>query len=139
MNKIQAKRNIKLAEALESGEFKQGKGCLRYRDLQDGEDYFCCLGVACQLYREKASFSLWAENIVHANLLFMGKENYPPQNVVDYYGWDGTSPKIVIGKKSNSAAEFNDTGKSFKLIAKGFRRLAEQVLKPIKKGKEKAK
>lgn len=35
---------LKWIEALESGEYKQGKGQLR-----DGDQY-CCLGVACDVY-----------------------------------------------------------------------------------------
>jgi hypothetical protein len=37
----------KWVEALRSGEFKQGEAYLHTRD--NGEDYYCCLGVACVL------------------------------------------------------------------------------------------
>lgn len=36
-------------EALRSGEYEQTNGALRY------EDKFCCLGVACDLYRKHGS------------------------------------------------------------------------------------
>ena len=37
----------KWVEALESGKFKQGTGFLCQRKVVDGEEEFCCLGVAC--------------------------------------------------------------------------------------------
>jgi hypothetical protein len=37
----------KWIEALRSGRFKQGRGSLR-----DAHDNHCCLGVACELFRE---------------------------------------------------------------------------------------
>jgi hypothetical protein len=38
--------------ALRSGEYKQGR-----RRLQDGEDSYCCLGVACKLVIKNPSYS----------------------------------------------------------------------------------
>lgn len=44
-----SKRGLDLwTEALESGEYKQGEGYLRKRN-PDGEETFCCLGVACEV------------------------------------------------------------------------------------------
>lgn len=38
----------KWVEALESGEYQQGEGYLT--QIEDGKEFHCCLGVACQLY-----------------------------------------------------------------------------------------
>ena len=40
-------------EALESGEWKQGKGYLKRK--QGGEDHYCCLGVATALFKPQSS------------------------------------------------------------------------------------
>ncbi len=44
------------AEALRSGKYKQGKGCLAYKE-EDGEHH-CCLGVACEHHEEKLSIEI---------------------------------------------------------------------------------
>lgn len=35
--------------SLRSGEFLQGRGCLRATDDLDGKDYYCSLGILCNL------------------------------------------------------------------------------------------
>lgn len=40
------------ADALRSGKYRQGQGALREKDPAGGADKFCCLGVACDVYRE---------------------------------------------------------------------------------------
>lgn len=47
----------KWVDALLSGEFKQGKGSLRRDDI-DGKRY-CCLGVACELFRRETGRGSW--------------------------------------------------------------------------------
>jgi hypothetical protein len=37
-------------EALRSGKYRKAKGQLHY--TEKGKDYFCCFGIACQLYQE---------------------------------------------------------------------------------------
>jgi len=49
MNKPFIKRWIK---ALRSGKYKQGYGTLHNIDLDTGEEYFCCLGVAANISRK---------------------------------------------------------------------------------------
>jgi hypothetical protein len=43
----------KWVDALRSGRFKQGRGSLRY------DDSYCCLGVACQVYKEETGEGKW--------------------------------------------------------------------------------
>lgn len=44
----------KWVEALESGDFRQGTGRLRC-----GGDHYCCLGVACEIYRRETGKGEW--------------------------------------------------------------------------------
>lgn len=46
----------KWLDALRSGDYKRGRFSLR-RITDDGESLFCCLGVACDLYREEVGGS----------------------------------------------------------------------------------
>ena len=48
---------IKWAEALESGEFNQAKSQLR-----DSNGY-CCLGVACEVFRRETGKGVWIESV----------------------------------------------------------------------------
>jgi hypothetical protein len=43
---------IKWIQALESGTYTQGEGCLTLIS-SEGESSHCCLGVACQLYQDE--------------------------------------------------------------------------------------
>lgn len=40
-------------EALRSGEYKQGLAKLKSINPNNGEEYYCCLGVLCDLYRKE--------------------------------------------------------------------------------------
>jgi len=44
------------ADALDSGEYRQGTG--RLRKMDDGESY-CCLGVLCELHRRETKNGEW--------------------------------------------------------------------------------
>jgi hypothetical protein len=46
-----------LVDALCSGEYEQNMGSLRYNDK------FCCLGVACDVYRKPAQSAYWEDNV----------------------------------------------------------------------------
>lgn len=85
--------------ALRSGKYQQGLGCLRSLG-----DKFCCLGVLCDLGREKA----WVRG----------------SGAFFYHGHDGTLPEIVrdtvgLGYSDTIALmRLNDReGKSFEEIA----------------------
>lgn len=95
-------------EALESGEFKQGKGCL----LEDGK--YCCLGVACELLSRKR---LLPRNGVNGWIDLSAL----PQKAQDLLGIS-----TVGHYRRTSLATLNDRGKSFKQIAKLIRRLTQE-------------
>ena len=48
----------KWVEALRSGEYKQGVGCL----YDSRHDKYCCLGVACKVYEKETGDNLGADS-----------------------------------------------------------------------------
>jgi hypothetical protein len=115
MTRIEAERNIALAEALESGKYKQGLS----GDLRRTNDAYCCLGVACDLYSpdgwQPHSFA-YSHN---------GHTGWPAPEVASYFAWAERNPQLKLGSEDNSASFWNDIAQaSFTEIAKGFRALA---------------
>lgn len=111
----------KWLKALESGKFKQGKMALR--STSDG---FCCLGVACELFKNK--------NV----RVVRREENY------SYNGSAGAAPPFVsralalidtLGTQADyqsSLAELNDSGKQFGTIAKLIRANPANYFKAVR-------
>jgi len=68
--------NLKLikewVKALRSGEYTQGEKALR-----DTENNFCCLGVLCDITKEKLNleWKLWAHGLTGEETYCMGEEN----------------------------------------------------------------
>ena len=139
MTDEQKARNIKLAEALESGWYKQ----TRYT-LKSGDSY-CCLGVACELYRLATGDGVWREpepiqyddqgrpincfNDVGESGFLLKNGDYragkAPGSVAAYYGWKDGDPELTIGKQVDNASAYNDVDRRpFPDIAQGFRNLA---------------
>lgn len=115
--------------ALESGQYKQGRHCLRSND-----DKFCCLGVLCDLYAKEHNETIWEkiwEKIwdIRSNLpyRFLGQTLYLPEQVKmwaeikneygDFLGSDGLM----------SLSEMNDDGKDFYTIAKEIKEHWEEL------------
>lgn len=108
-------RRKKWADALRSGKYEQGKGCLR------NYEHFCCLGVACDLYMNETSDGEW---IPYQQKIgrYSFKEHFGavPDQVMEYFGL-----KNEFGLLKNSQgktwittlADVNDDGASFKKIA----------------------
>src|SRR5688572_668760 len=57
----------KWVEALRSGEFQQGKDSLRPKP-----DAFCCLGVACEVFRRETGKGEWAA--IHSDMTFVASD-----------------------------------------------------------------
>lgn len=119
MNEFQA-RNQLLVDALNSEEFKQTKRALRT------DDGFCCLGVACEIYRRTTGLGKWDFKEVQWCIRFKsasGANGYtsPPREVSNWYGW---GPAIWIGDSLTNqgrAEVWNDTlDANFKDIAHMF-------------------
>lgn len=110
-------------EELRSGKYRQGKGVLHQTTEAEGEDEFCCLGVACKLYVEEHPDSLQVE--VSSSGAYPGAVRYGeglailPEVV---RGWLGLKTKTGEYHKTpvttTSLSAQNDQGLSFKKIAK---------------------
>ncbi len=127
----------KWINALTSGKYKQGKGCLR-----DNQDSFCCLGVLTDL-AAKEGIVEWTKNPNVSNGLFSVKEaakniygndvdvyekDALPEEVMKWAGLDDSNPMIEEIEKDGfdeeesnytiaSLASANDGGMTFKEIA----------------------
>lgn len=92
-------------EALRSGDYKQGKGCLHPK-----EDTYCCLGVLTDLFiKENPNFT-WVWNVedecfsnydhfIHAGEEFLREE---------VVGWAGLDDSCPVSKDGTALADYND-------------------------------
>lgn len=104
--------------ALRSGEYKQAGGGLR-----PTKDTFCCLGVLCDIQRRE-DHGQWRRENGSGEFMFIGNgrtfEGEPatgvlPLGTCEWAGLpDNGDPKL---DKRNTAANLNDSGKSFNYIA----------------------
>lgn len=93
--------------ALESGEYEQGKGVLK------GGEKYCCLGVACKLL---ADMNLIPKKKWY-QLGFMPNKAARILGIADSGSYNGGTNALYID---------NDQGKKFKTIAKMIRKLYKQ-------------
>jgi hypothetical protein len=108
--------------ALESGEYKQGRGQLYDATNQQ----YCCLGVLCALFIKhgptEAAWDLMDRgDKVEGGLYFGGGEpvNYltlPPE-VQDWAGLEGENPAVRITGGKTGLTQLNDSGATFERIA----------------------
>lgn len=93
----------KWIEALQSGDYKQAKGC-----LNDGKG-MCCLGVLTDLYVKEHDDG-WhsADGIEYALASEMDQVMILPTKVYDWSDVDGPSPNLPF--QSRDAAPHNTTG-----------------------------
>lgn len=122
MNRIQLFIN-----ALRSGEFQQGRQRL-HRD-----NTFCCLGVACELYRRETGKGEWVHNS-HMDCEGMRFKHLPndldaisfmPQPVYAWFGFPFADPLLNTGGGNfiYTASEMNDKlNRNFHEIADAFER-----------------
>ena len=116
----------KWVEALRSGDYQQAKGILCKEDEISGDFYYCCLGVACDIFVE-------GDWVQHEGWDVWGIDPYEEFVIpshVDKKGWGHTEtttftfPSLETLKKmgldvayAQELAELNDHGWSFKKIA----------------------
>ena len=110
-----------LIAALKSGDFKQGRGALREVDK------FCCLGVACEVYRREnpQAKRTWHTNGSSIRSLFLQQTITLPLEVIEWYGFDESDPMITVGSEDGHASDLNDSGCTFDQIARGFEGMIE--------------
>ena len=108
---IQKRRIKKFLTALRSGKYKQTT------DALSKEGGFCCLGVACDVYRKDMGLTSPSISALKWNNRHDGKL---PKFVANYYGFESTNPYL---EKNNKATYCNDALEySFKKIASLFER-----------------
>ena len=106
-------RRLVWIEALEGGNYEQATGRLR------AGDRYCCLGVACDIYKDDpyADNSYWNEDeeFVYMNEGWSGEL---PQEVADYFGVD-SELEIELIARNDASGEYD--WHSFDEIAKVIR------------------
>ncbi len=120
----------KWVEALESGEYEQGKSKLHGR--LDGVDRYCCLGVACKLFIE-AGGELRIHEVDNGgpdiSVTYNNEMALLPSPVADWLGLTDRGSAFTPVTVSHEGEEgqfdqltaLNDTGASFTEIAKVIR------------------
>lgn len=103
-----------LVAALRSGDFKQTTGVLR------NGDSFCCLGVACEIYRQNTGQGEWGHNEIFVD--HTGDKSFAtmPAGVVEWFGAKDFNPNTSIeldGMPGQPLASLNDSGWTFAQIA----------------------
>lgn len=101
-------------EALESGKYKQGTGCLRKGNS------FCCLGVLCDLCRKEKGLK-WKRSSKWSNWYFFNEESFLPFEVQKWAGLDSSNPDVEFDGDTFRLSNLNDDGHDFKEIAKAIR------------------
>lgn len=106
MNQTEARKLW--VEALTSGEYKQGKHYL----LQHGA--YCCLGVACELYRKHKGGPKWGPQKTGGGCEYDEHSGILPKRVRDWLGLRDSGGAYHGGA---SLVTMNDDGDSFETIA----------------------
>lgn len=104
-------------KALESGEYKQGKGQLR-----DIENNFCCLGVLCNLHAQTHPKTAAKQINIGEYCEMTG---FLPENVIRWSGM--SSDEGSYGDMKLSLFWLNDNGYSFQEIAQIIRENWEKL------------
>lgn len=92
-------------QALRSGKYTQAQGRLKVAGS------YCCLGVACELYRIETGEGDWYHDS------FLDQPAVLPGRVRDWLGLHDIEGALGYGAKQTSLAERNDMGDSFDEIA----------------------
>lgn len=103
--------------ALRGGEFEQGRCSLR-----DDTDKYCCLGVACEIYRRATGKGIWTPTNTDDPLRFELETEIAtgllPHAVRQYFGLTTTCGRYFIDGRMTSLCDANDAGGlSFEQIA----------------------
>jgi hypothetical protein len=121
-------RLLLLAEALESGQYAQGRGVLE-RVYPDGRVENCCLGVACRVAMANG-LELTTSQMVRkydaeedgALVLFDDESAYPPSKIDEWYGTDLSKLMTTRDGPLRTPVNMNDGEKwSFEQIGDAFR------------------
>jgi hypothetical protein len=139
---VRADIKAKWVAALRSGEYKQGRGRLKFRREGSDEAEFCCLGVLCDILDKDNTLTVLGVPVesrsaeifetgreVHATeYLYADSSAYLPEKVVEYLRMPSSDPEVGPGRPCNcggtecepdrqTLASLNDGGRSFEEIA----------------------
>jgi len=104
----------KWAEALRSGEYKQGTSALLMNNKH------CCLGVLCEVYKKETGDGQWTEateescgsHHITAALMFTtikgGDTQLPPNAVYNWAGMNDSNPVVRYGGLLTHFTALND-------------------------------
>ena len=116
-----------LIEDLRTTQEPQGRGYLR-QGTEDASAW-CCLGRACEVYRNVTGLGVW--QITHNGKWLFATETDPdgvhgvmPLDVTEFFGVGDRNPFVLgsdgDGGSERSAAGMNDGGATFSEIADAF-------------------
>ena len=103
---------VKWIQALESGDYPQGKGKLR------AAEGFCCLGVLCDLFKKETGKGKWERTRYKHKMFSVDGHRSAVVLPLDVMYWAGLL--TIEGELTNkgSLVGMNDRGKTFQEIAK---------------------
>ena len=105
----------KWVQELRSGKWKQTRGALSYN-----RKTFCCLGVACELYK-RAHRDIQVKKFSSGKISYNGYTDTLPPVVCEWIGLADDSGSYLVKKDNVGIAETlvkaNDTGSTFSEIA----------------------
>lgn len=121
----------KLVTALRSGEFKQTNSCLRNSD-----DGYCCLGVACEIFRRETENGRW-ELVVEGDGYYDfilerrdAESFYLPDMVIEWLGARDHKASWNESKSDENLVALNDNGQTFAEIADAIERHDTNLFAP---------
>jgi hypothetical protein len=118
-------RLLAWCELLESGDLPQTRGALRVAavdpeiepeaeaESESAPVGFCCLGVACELYRRETGAAEWSAPCPGTgDRTFLGSDSYLPKDVREWLGLTYFDPQLtgVVVKDCPSASTFDSYG-----------------------------
>ena len=116
MNLNPEQARAKLVEALQGGKYKKGIEALRRGDR------YCCLGVACDLYKKHEGIGEWAQ--LGSSWSFLGNIESLPQEVMSWLGFKDEAGALIgdieersLGLSSLMDLNDNEYGMDFPGIA----------------------
>ena len=94
-------------KALRSGKFKQAQHTLR----EGRKNQFCCLGILCEVHNQTVG-GQWK-----ANGDYFDTAGVLPEEVMEWAKLKNDNPVVPYGKRNETLAGLNDSGKDFNFIA----------------------
>ena len=104
-----------LVETLRGNEFEQAIGWLRTDTGVEDRKQLCCLGVACEIYRQQTGNSVW--ELVGDEWYFLGETSVLPIAVANWFKMVDTEGSFLNDGAVNGLLDANDKGYSFAQIA----------------------